>query len=151
MIPPALLAFFLGPIGRWLLVGGAVLGLVGVVWADHAYWKHQAAAMAQKAASEHASATVAQQQTQAQQAASTIVDVAHTKADVTVHIQQENAREILDAPGASAALDPALNAAGRRSLCAFSIYAADPGCIGLSGSSAGQPPGSSPAGRAPGA
>jgi Flp pilus assembly protein TadG len=145
----ALIAFVLGPIGRWLAVGAGVLALVGFVWADHAYWKHQAEAMAQKAASERASATVAQNQTQAQQAAGAIVDQAHTKADVTVHIQQENAREILDSPGASAALDPALNAAGRRSLCNFAVYLADPGCAGLPGAGPGQPSGAGSSGPTP--
>lgn len=145
---PALM-FFLSPLGRWIGVGALVLGLVGFVWADHAYWKHQAAAMAQKAASEHASAVQTQGQSAAQTDAAKIVDAGRAKADVTVHIQQENRNAILTAPGAADAVDPGLMSALVGGLCRYAAYRDDPACSAMRSADPAKLPAAGSAGSAP--
>ena len=59
----------------------------------------------------------------------------------------ENSHAIQTAPGADQGLDPGLNAAGRRGLCAYRAYRNDPACVQLRGPDPGQRP---PAGGAGG-
>ena len=57
-----------------------------------------------------------------------VVDSAHTAATASEDLTRKNADEIRNAPGASAALDPALNDAGLRSLCRRAAYRGRPEC-----------------------
>lgn len=58
----------------------------------------------------------------------------------TQTLHEENSHAIQSAPGAGQSLDPGLNAAGRRGLCAYRAYADDPACIQLRGPDSGQRP-----------
>ena len=61
----------------------------------------------------------------------------------------ENRDAIQTAPGADQGLDPGLNAAGRRGLCAYQAYRGDPDCLQLRGPHpAGRPPADAPDGPA---
>ena len=52
----------------------------------------------------------------------------------------ENSHALQIAPGADQSLDPDLNAAGRRGLCAYEAYGDDPACVQLRGADSGQRP-----------
>lgn len=122
-----------------------LLAALGVLAAGVGVWlhlKHLEADLAQaraQAAQQHAVATVQTGQANAAGDAAAIVDAGRAKADVTVHIQQENQRALLAAPGAAQAVDPGFAAALDRSLCAFDAYAADPGCAAVRAPDPGQP------------
>ena len=143
------LAFILSPLGRWV-AGASVLALVlGLLWADHAHLKAQVAQLAQKAASEHAQAVQQTGQSNAQSDAAKIIDQGRAKADVTVHIQQENRNAILAAPGASDGVDPGLMSALVGGLCRYAGYSSDPACLKLRAVDPGLvPPASSPSSAA---
>jgi hypothetical protein len=91
-----------------------------------------AAAQAAAAASQaHAAA--------ATDAASTVAAGAQRDA-ATQSLHQENEHALQAAPGSGQGLDPALNDAGRRGLCAYRAYSADPACVQLLGPGSGQRP-----------
>lgn len=75
-----------------------------------------------------ANATVAAGQAQAQTNATQIVVSGGARDSVDITLHQANAQAIQAAPGADAVIDPALNAAGIRGLCAHPAYAHDPAC-----------------------
>lgn len=75
-----------------------------------------------------AAATVAAGQAQAAQAAQQIVVTGGARDSVDITLHQANAQAIQSAPGANAAIDPALNAAGIRGLCRHAAYSHDPAC-----------------------
>lgn len=80
------------------------------------------------------------------------VAAAGARRDAWVQDQhRENQDAIQSATGSDQSLDPQLNAAGRRGLCQFAVYRADPACISLLGSDPGQRPqsgdGDAPAAR----
>ena len=68
----------------------------------------------------------------AQDAVKTL-DAAVKRNDVTIHIQQENARALAEAPGADAPVDPEFARRLRDGLCRYAAYAADPGCAEVRG------------------
>lgn len=85
----------------------------------------------QKLNTAHAQATQAAAQTQTGQQAAAIADQGRAKADVTVHIQQENSNALLTATGAQQGVDPQLYAALIGGLCRYAVAAGDPRCAGL--------------------
>lgn len=112
----------------------AALGGLGAV-AGFALYIHElqagkARAEAQ-AAQQHAVAVVQTGQAAAAGQAAQIVSQGAQQHDLTIHVQQENDRAILAAPGAAQAVDPRLNDIGRRGLCRYAAYAGDPECAGL--------------------
>lgn len=58
----------------------------------------------------------------------------------TLNLHTENSHAIETARGADQSLDPDLNAAGRRGLCGFDAYAADPACVQLRSADPGRRP-----------
>ena len=140
-IPPWLITWLLNP-KVWLaaIATGAIIG-AGLYVHNLQVQRDQAVAAAAVA---HGVAVVASGQAVATQSAAVIAaaGVQHDTVDINVH--QENARAIQAAPGASAPVDPALNAIGVRGLCQYAdLYGSDPQCSELR---SGDPAQLSPAG-----
>ena len=73
-------------------------------------------------------------------AAETVVDAGAGRDAQTLAQHEDNSHAIQSAPGAAQSLDPGLNAAGRRGLCAYQAYADAPDCLQLRGPDPGQRP-----------
>ena len=76
---------------------------------------------------------MAQAQAKASGAASAVVAAGAAREGQTLAQHTENQHDIQAAPGADQALDPGLNDAGRRGLCAYRAYRDDPQCVQLLG------------------
>ena len=76
-------------------------------------------------------ATVTTGQSAAVSDASTIADQGAARDQTTTSIHEDNAHALQSTPGALAPINPALDTVGRRGLCRYAAYAADPGCVGL--------------------
>jgi hypothetical protein len=100
------------------------------------------------AAQQHSVATVQTGQTALAGDASRITDAGRAKADITVHIQQENRSALLADPGAGQVIDPGLAADLSRRLCLYAAYRDDPGCVEVRPADPGQLP-QAGAGNAP--
>jgi hypothetical protein len=119
---------------RLAAYAGATLLLLSAVLGGWAYVHGlQSALVKQEAATAAAQAQDKHDAGQAALAAdtATIVQQGAAKADLTVHVQQENANVLASSPGAAAPLDPGLVSAVVAGLCRYSAYAGDPGCAGL--------------------
>jgi hypothetical protein len=117
-----------------------VLGAVGGIWLHVRHIEADLASARAEAARQHAVATVQTGQTALAGDAARITDAGRAKADVTVHIQQENRSALLADPGAGQVIDPGLAADLSRRLCAYAAYAGDPGCAELRAPDPGQLP-----------
>jgi hypothetical protein len=122
----------------WAAAGSAAL-LVSLF----ALWRLEAG-HAQSLQAQLQQAQAAAKQAQAQSAAAadaeTVIANGAVRDQHTVTVHSENSHAIQSAEGASQALDPGLNAAGRRGLCAYDSYAADPACVQLRGHDSGPGP-----------
>lgn len=129
------LAKAIGPIVMWAAVGLVVLLGLNTVFgfiSDPFHLKaHQLANAQAQAVQAKGDAALATGQAGAAVQATQIVAKGVQQHDLTIHVQQENERAILAAPGADQVLDSRLNDAGRRGLCRFAAYADDPECAGL--------------------
>jgi hypothetical protein len=122
MLAAGLAAAVLGLFALWRIEAGHARRLEGQV---------QAALAAQKGAESQAAA--------AGQAEAVVASGAQ-RDQRTITLHAENSHAIQTAEGSGQSVDPALNAAGRRGLCAYPSYAADPQCIQLLGADpAGRP------------
>lgn len=101
---------------------------------------HQLAAAQTQAATATDNLVVAKGQNAAQTDAQKIVLAGSAKTDVTLHIQQDNQRAILAAPGASQVVDPGLVSTLDDGLCRYDAYAGNPGCNQVRPSDPGQLP-----------
>jgi type II secretory pathway pseudopilin PulG len=129
----------------WIGAGLVVLAAVGL-WGAWVHRGHELSAARQAANVAKAQTTVAQNQNAAQQQASNIVDHGRAKADVTVHIQQENEHALLSAPGAQQSVDPQLYGRFIDGLCRYPQYAGDSRCFALRPADPAKPANASPAG-----
>jgi hypothetical protein len=111
------------------LIVAAVIGIgIYFVWSNSG-----AAHVAVKEQTVAGQAVVAAAQSNAAQQAQTITVQGGARDSLDITLHQANARSVQTAPGANAALDPALNAAGIRGLCAHPAYASNPQCGAYSG------------------
>jgi hypothetical protein len=133
---------FLTP--RNLLIAG-IVGVLGFLWLRGNHEHDARLAAERKAATSHVESTIAQAQAQAQQGAGIIVDRGRAKADVTVHIQQENEHALLSAPGAQQSVDPQLYGHFIDGLCRYPEYAGDSRCIALRPADPAKPANAGPA------
>jgi hypothetical protein len=125
----------------WAALAAAVVLAIGL-WRLEA--AHAARLQSQLAAAQSAQASAEAHAAAAVGAGATVAAAAQRDAH-TVNQHTENANVIQSASGAAQGLDPALNAAGRRGLCAYRAYAAEPACVQLRGPGPGQRPDASPA------
>lgn len=109
-----------------LLVAGALILLWWLVIGRPRAMHVQAATARVQAATSTATAGAAQDALKLR----IQVDQQHVAID---RITEGNAHAIQSAPGAAAAIDPALDRVGRAALCMRSAYSADPGCVALRG------------------
>jgi hypothetical protein len=72
--------------------------------------------------------------------AETVVGAAAGRDADTQAQHEDNSHAIQTAPGAAQSLDPGVNAAGRRGLCAYQAYRDAPDCLQLRGPDPGQRP-----------
>ena len=124
---------------KWLAAGGGAAAMLGLV----ALWRLEAG---------HAARLQSELQTaQAAQAGAAVDAAATSDAEAviaggavrdqqTLAIHAENSHALTAASGSGQSLDPDLNAAGRRGLCGYAAYAADPACVQLRGTDPGQRP-----------
>jgi hypothetical protein len=127
------------------LIVAAVLAFLGYLW-----WSdHSAKTLAVKEQAVAGAAQVNAAQAQAATNAIQIQVAGEARDHLDIEVHQSNAQAIAAAPGASAPIDPALNAAGRRGLCQHPAYAADPFCLGLRGADPAVVPPAGAAGPAP--
>ena len=117
----------------YLAAAVAAIVLIAVLWLYVHTLQAEVVAANRRADLNHATAVVTGGQVAAGQAASAVVDKGAARDQLTLNIHTDNAHAIAAAPGSNARLDPALNAVGRRGLCRFGVYAADPACAGLRG------------------
>lgn len=123
--------FVLTKLEGWLIGATIALLIVAAVVVEIVSLRHDlAVARAQTQVAKDTSVVVSGQAAAAQSAAS-IADAGTQRDALTITVHQDNAHAIAAAPGASARIDPALNAAGRGGLCRYAAYAGDPGCAGL--------------------
>lgn len=114
----------LTPLGRWAL-GGAILAAILAGFLLVQAWRGQATAKTE--------ARLSRNQAEASIASGTdaveTVGTTH-RAEVAIDvITRENQRVILQAPGADAPVDPALDGVARRSLCRRAAYREHPDCV----------------------
>jgi hypothetical protein len=122
------------------LVALGVLAAVAGIWLHVRHLEADLAAARAETAKQHGVATVQTGQTAAAGDAAKIIDAGRAKADVTVHIQQENRSALLADPGAGQVIDPGLAADLSRRLCAYAAYRDDPGCAEVRAPDPGQLP-----------
>ncbi len=116
----------------------AAAGLGGYGYVTHL--QHAAARAQGVAATQTGVATVATGQTAATADASSIADRGARRDELTITLHEDHAHALQSTPGADAPLPAGLNLAGRRGLCGYAAYAADPGCVGLRGDDPAQLP-----------
>ena len=105
--------------GLWRLEAGRAAHLQSAL---HAAQAAQSSALAQAGAARAAGATVA---------------AGAARDEATRDTHTENQHAIQSAPGSGQGLDPSLNDAGRRGLCAYRAYQSDPACLQLRGPGSG--------------
>lgn len=128
-------------LSQWRLCAWA--GLAAVVAVLAGLWRLEAGRAAHfQSALQAAQAAQANAQAQASAttAAGAVVAAGAARDAATRDTHTENEHAIQSAPGSGQGLDPALNDAGRRGLCGYRAYAADPGCVQLRGAGPGQRP-----------
>jgi hypothetical protein len=116
---------------KWAWPALAALAAAAAVVGFWLHLRHVEADLAQaraQAAKQRGVATVQTGQAAAAGDAAKILDAGRAKADVTVHIQQENRSALLADPGAGQVIDPGLAADLSRRLCLYAAYRDDPGC-----------------------
>lgn len=109
------------------LLATAGLGLVAYIGHEH---RALAAAKSAQAVAE-ARVSVSTGQAGAVTSAAAIADRGAQRDALSITLHEANDHVLQSAPGASAPVDPALNAYGRRGLCRYAAYAGDSGCAGL--------------------
>jgi hypothetical protein len=128
-------------LSQWRLVAAAGAG--AVVLGLFALWRLEAG-HARQLQAQVLAAQAAQQSAQAQASAAgdaeQVVAQGAARDQNTLAVHEENSHAIEAASGSGQSLDPDLNAAGRRGLCGFAAYAADPACVQLRGDDPGQRP-----------
>jgi hypothetical protein len=115
----------------------ALLALLLALWRIEA---GHARKLAQQAAAAQAADRQDQAKAAASQAAEATVDRGADRDTHTLTLHTENTHAIEAAAGFGQGLDPGLNAAGRRGLCGFAAYQADPACVQLRGPDPGGRP-----------
>lgn len=110
-----------------LLTVLAIVGVLGFVIA----WLSGLQKTAVKAQEAAGRATVAAGQAQTAQSAQRVIVQGQTRDRLDIQVHQANAAAIAVAPGASQALDPALDRIGIDGLCQHEAYAANPRCARL--------------------
>jgi hypothetical protein len=128
-------------ISQWklLLAGGAAAALLGLF----ALWRLEvshARTLQDQVQAAQAAQKNAEAQTAAASDAEAVVASGAARDQRTLAVHTENSHAIQAAQGAGQSLDPDLNAAGRRGLCALDAYTADPACVPLRGDGSGQRP-----------
>jgi hypothetical protein len=138
-----MMALLLPYLKSWRVICGvAAAASLALLWGIWVHRGHEVAKAKQEAAAARSSAVVAQGQSTAQDRAAQITDQGRAKADVTVHIQQENASVLAQAPGSAQGVDPILYSDLVRGLCLYQSTSGDAACSGLRGAN---PPVISPA------
>jgi hypothetical protein len=121
-------------IAQWRIAAGGCAAAAAL--ALLALWRLEAA-HARRLQDQVQAAQAAQRDAQAQAAASgeaaSVVAEGAQRDRRAIVIHSENSHAIQTAPGSGETLDPAVNNAGRRGLCSYASYAADPQCFQLSG------------------
>jgi len=115
----------------WLAGGAAICGVVGAGWLYVSHLQTQNAQLTQAAAVAQDQLVTASGQAAATQGAAAIAAAGAQRAATDTQIHQDNTHAIQAAPGASAPLDPRLNAVGVAGLCKYAAYSGDPRCAGL--------------------
>jgi len=130
-----MMAFILPYLANWRVIAGiTTFGVLAAAVALFVHRGHEVTASKQEAAVARSSAVVAQGQSTAQAQAAQVIDQGRAKADVTVHIQQENASALAQAPGSTQGVDPVLYSDLVRGLCLYQSTSGDAACAGLRGS-----------------
>jgi len=130
-----MMAFILPYLANWRVIAGiTTFGVLAAAVALFVHRGHEVTAAKQEAAVARSSAVVAQGQSTAQAQAAQVIDQGRAKADVTVHIQQENASALAQAPGSTQGVDPVLYSDLVRGLCLYQSTSGDAACAGLRGS-----------------
>mgnify|MGYP001547927431 CR=1 FL=1 len=132
------LSFLLTP-GRWLSwagVGAAIAVLAGL-WRMEAGRAGRLQEALQQAQAAQASARA---QAASAKAAGAVLSAGAARDAATGAVHTENEHAIQSALGSGQGLDRALNDAGRRGLCQFRAYWADPACVQLRGDDPGRRP-----------
>lgn len=114
----------LAPLGRWVLGIGAALFLLAVIGGVHSCRLARTAKTEAKLSTNQTGAAIAS----GADAIDTIGKSAAAEAAGDT-ITRENDRAIREAPGAGASVDPAVDAAGRSSLCRRAAYRGHPECL----------------------
>lgn len=143
---PTVAAVVTSPVRFYAALAGlflvAALALGGFTYVNHLRHALTAAQVVEE--SQKGKATVATEQSAAQVAAAIIADRGTQRDQLSITLHEDHAHALQSAPGATAQVDPALNAAGRRGLCEYAAYSADPGCAGLRGGDPAQLPQAGP-------
>lgn len=130
-----MIALLLPYLKNWRVICGvAAAASLALLWGIWVHRGHEVAKANREAAVARSSAAVAQGQSAAQAQAAQITDQGRAKADVTVHIQQENASALAQAPGSAQGVDPVLYSDLVRGLCLYQSTSGDAACAGLRGS-----------------
>lgn len=130
------LAKFYSYIALAAIVVAVILG--GLTYVNHI--RNELASSRVEAATQKDKAVTATEQSATQTDAATTADRRAQRDQLSITLHEDNLHAIQSAPGAAAAVDPALNAAGRRGLCGYAAYSDDPGCAGLRGRDPAQLP-----------
>ena len=121
-----MIPLWIAKIEGWLITAGLAICLVlALYFYVHSLQEHVKSADA-RADKAEAAATVASHQTAAGQTAAGIIDTGAQRALTTTNLQAKHATAIT-----AAGDSPALNDVGRRGLCEYEAYAADPSCVEL--------------------
>ncbi|MEI9890918.1 MAG: hypothetical protein WDN45_10395 [Caulobacteraceae bacterium] len=119
---------------------GALCLLVAALFALWRMEAGHAQRLAQQTAEARAADGMDRAAAAASRAAATVIGQGADRDMRTLNQHVENSHAIQTARGSDQSLDPDLNAAGRRGLCGFDSFAADPACVQLRGLDPGQRP-----------
>lgn len=114
----------LAPLGRWVVGIGAALFLLALIGGVHSCRLARTAKTEVRLSNNQTGAAIAS----GADAVDTIGKSAAAEAAADT-ITRENDRAIREAPGAGAPVDPAVDAAGRASLCRRAAYRGRPECL----------------------
>ena len=128
-------------LSRWrtVAVGALCAGLAGLAL----LWRIEAdrvRGLEQQVQAAKTAGRIDQAQAAAAGDAETVTDSGAGRDAQTLAQHEDNSHAIQTAPGAAQSLDPGLNAAGRRGLCAYEAYRDAPECLQLRGPDPGQRP-----------
>ena len=116
---------------RNLLLAGAAIAALAFGWLYVRTIQHDLAVAKVAAVVTKDKGALTDAQIAAQADGATIADRGAQRDSLSITLHEAHANALQAAPGSTAPVDRALNDTGRRGLCGYASYAADPGCAGL--------------------